>query len=770
MLKICLFVVISLVPTAYVRAQSPAPSPPEGVNAQQTVTLPEGFDGAPPPQLPATISRDDAGRTTVRAVRLVRPLTIDGVLDEDIYRTITPISDFIQNEPQNNTPATEKTEVWISFDSENVYVSARMHESQPERMIVNEMRRDSFALVQNENFQFVFDTFHDRQNAVSLQFNPIGGRMDGQVTNGSQFNFDWNPIWRVQTRRHPDGSWTAEAAVPFKSLRFQPGQAQVWGFQARRISRWKNETSYLTALPSGTGINGHVRVVDFATLVGLEVPSGSRPLDLKPYVTSNLTTDRTSQPNLNNKFGKDFGFDAKYAVTQNLTADFTFNTDFAQVEADEQQINLSRFSLFFPEKREFFLENQGLFQFAANNTGNNNQNTSETPTVFYSRRIGLDGGRPVPLEAGGRLSGRLGKFSLGLMNIRTDDVAAFNVPTTNFSVARVRRDILRRSAVGAVYTRRSVATNHLGDAESYGVDGAFAFFQNVYANTYWAQTKNPRTGDDDTSYRGQFFYNADRYGAQMERLAVGEDFDPQLGFMRRQDFHKSRAMLRFNPRPRNRFRAVRQFNYQTSIEYYTNSDGAFESRERRAEFGIEFDSSEQFEFNVVENVENLLEGFNLARGVDVPAGEYKYTAIESSLSIGQQRRVSGSVNLEAGQFYSGTRVSLGFSGARVKLHPQFALEPSVSVNRVDLPFGEFTTKLVSTRATYTITPLMFISGLVQYNSSNHTLGSNVRFRWEYQPGSELFVVYNDGRDTTLSGAPILQNRSIVFKINRLFRF
>ena len=721
------------------------------------------------PQLPATVSRD-GGRTTVRAVRLTAPLRVDGTLDEEIYRTITPISDFIQNEPQNDVPATEKTEVWIFFDNDNIYVSARMHESQPGRMIVNEMRRDSTAIVQNENFQFVFDTFNDKRNAVSLQFNPIGGRMDGQVTNGSQFNFDWNPIWRVQTQRLPDGSWTAEAAIPFKSLRFQPGQAQTWGFQARRISRWKNETSYLTRLPNGTGINGHTRVVDFATMVGLEIPNASRPLDLKPYVTSNLSTDRVANPRINNKFGKDFGFDAKYAVTQNLTADFTYNTDFAQVEADEQQVNLSRFSLFFPEKREFFLENQGLFQFAANNTGMNNFNNSETPTLFYSRRIGLDGGRPIPLEVGGRLSGRIGKFSLGMMNIRTDDVAASNVPINNFSVVRLRRDILRRSAIGAIYTRRDQATNRLGDAESYGLDGAFAFFQNLYFNTYWAQTKNPNTGDDDTSYRGQMFYNADRYGAQLERVAVGEDFDPQMGFMRRQDFHKSRAMVRFNPRTRNRFRAVRQFNYQTSVEYFTNSTGAFESRERRGEFGMEFDSSEQFEFNVVEYREHLLEGFNLARGVDVPAGDYKYTVVESSFQIGSQRRFSGSINFEGGQFYGGTRVSLGFSGARFKLSPQFALEPSVSVNRVELPFGEFTAKLVSTRATYTMTPLMFVSGLVQYNSSNDAFSTNIRLRWEYQPGSELFVVYNDGRDTSGDRFAQLQNRSIVFKINRLFRF
>jgi len=229
-------------------------------------------------------------------------------------------------------------------------------------------------------------------------------------------------------------------------------------------------------------------------------------------------------------------------------------------------------------------------------------------------------------------------------------------------------------------------------------------------------------------------------------------------------------MLRFSPRPQNRFKAVRKFSYQTSIEYYTNSDDQFESRERRLEFSSEFQSSEQLEINLVEFRERLVEPFGIADNVTIPEGDYHYANIEVNFEVGQQRRASGTWFVEAGSFYDGTRTSFGYNSARVKITPQLAVEPSISINRVELPYGDFTAKLASARTTYTITPLMFVSGLVQYNSSNRLFATNVRMRWEYQPGSELFVVYNDGRDTTGDGFPDLQNRSVIVKVNRLFRF
>jgi hypothetical protein len=743
------------------------PDPPVAAFASSAVAeprlnLPSEYEGPQPPDLPATSARDSEGRTVVRAVRLNAPIRVDGQLDEAIYTSVTPISDFIQTEPVPGGPATERTEVWVSFDGDNVYVSVRAFESQPDRMIVNEMRRDSWDLNQNENFAFALDTFYDKRNSVNFTFNPLGGRMDGQNTNEGEWNRDWNPIWDVAVRRHPDG-WTAEAAVPFKSIRYQPGTAQLWGIQLRRVNRWKNEVSFLTRVPDGAGNNGLSRTSQFATLVGIEAPASSPIFDVKPYVTSDLT--RTAPgPGGSDVLGKDVGLDVKYGLTRGLTADFTYNTDFAQVEADEQQVNLTRFSLFFPEKRDFFLENQGIFNFGgAGNYG------GDTPTLFYSRRIGLDEGQVVPIEAGGRITGRAGPYSIGLLNIQSGAVGSAGVPSTNFGVVRVSRDILRRSAIGVMATRRSQVSGGTGTGETFGVDGAFRFFTNLSMQTYWAKTSTPGLEGRDTSYRTQINYNGDRYGLAAQRLAVGRNFNPETGYVRRRDFAKYQLNTRFSPRP-TRIPSVRKFQYWAGFQAFTNGDGHLESREIKGEFKTEFASSDEFQVTYQRNFERLFEPFEIADDVIVAEGGYDNTTLRAELGIGQQRVASGTLFYEQGAFYGGDRTVFGYSNGRVKVNGHFALEPGLSINRVTLPVGSFTAKLVTSRLTYTITPLMFVSSLMQYNSSSNSLSTNARLRWEYSPGSELFVVYNEGRDTLTRGVPDLQNRSLIVKVNRLLRF
>ena len=351
---------------------------------------PAVVDGPPPPQPPAVISRDAADRATIRAVRVDR-LTIDGVLDERLYQDVPSVSGFIQQEPLEGAPATEQTEVWVSFDDDNFYLSVRCWNSAPEsRWIVNEMRRDNNNVAAGEFVGFLLDTFYDRRNGGNFGVNPIGGRVDGELTDERVVNMDWNPIWEVETGRF-EGGWTFEAAFPFKSLRYRPGRSQIWGFNLKRNVQWKNERSFLVPIPAARGKGGIMTVSLAATIVGLEVPEKGLSLEVKPYAISDLTSDRTASPPLNNKLNGDVGLDVKYGITQNVVADLTVNTDFAQVEADEQQINLTRFSLFFPEKREFFLENQGLFAFGGVGAGPFS-GAGDTPVLFYSRRIGLEGG------------------------------------------------------------------------------------------------------------------------------------------------------------------------------------------------------------------------------------------------------------------------------------------------------------------------------------------------------------------------------------------
>ena len=732
--------------------------------------LPAGFDGPPVPVLPQTISRDEAGHVVVRAIRLTSPFRLDGTLDEAVYREMSPASDFVQTEPIDGVPATEKTEMWILFDDENIYVGARMWESQPERMVVNEMRKDSPNAFQNESLTVVLDTFYDRRNGVGFLINPIGGRQDGQITN-ERWNRDWNTVFDFGVGTF-DGGWTAELAIPFKSLRYRPGASQLWGLNARRVNKWKNEISHLVSVGTSNSGSAVYRMSLAATVVGLDVPAGSRNLDIKPYATSNLSTDRNLRPSVSNDLGADAGIDVKYGVTQNLTADFTYNTDFAQVEADEQQVNLSRFSLFFPEKREFFLENPGLFAFGGV-TVNNGQPSSEAPMLFYSRRIGLNQGRVVPLNAGARLTGRVGRYAVGLMNIQTGEERVSQSPSTNFSLVRLRRDVLRKSNIGLIATGRSINANGSGSNAVYGVDGAFSFFENVFFDTYWARTRTTGLSGDDTSYRGAFAYGGDRYGLELERLAVGSHFNPEVGFVRRYDMRRSSAQARFSPRPR-ASTLVRKYITQGSIDYVENGAGRLETRDSEGVFGIEFQNSDRSTASYISSYEFLPRPFRIAPGVVLPVRGYSSQKVRLSHSFGTQRVMSGNVSAEYGSFYSGHRLAVGLSGGRLKLTSQFAVEPTYAINTVTLAEGAFTTHLLGSRVTYSMTPLMFASALMQYNSTNHLMSANARLRWEYAPGSELFVVYNEERDT-LDGIgrprfPEIANRSFIIKINRLLRF
>ncbi len=748
--------------------------------------------GAPPPPIPpATINRDASGRATLRAVRLTGPLGVDGVLNEGVYETTPPFGGFLQQTPLQGAPATERTEAWIFYDDDNIYVAARLWDSAPEsRWVANEMQRDSFQLIQNEYFSAAFDTFYDRRNGLAFMINPLGGFFDFQITDEGNPNSDWNPVWDSSVGRF-DGGWTVEMEIPFKSIRFRPGAAeQVWGLQLGRNIRWKNETTYLNPVPISGG-PGEFRVSAGATLTGIDVPAGNRVFEVKPYAIGGLATDVNAVPDpIRNQGSGDFGIDVKYGVTENLTADFTYNTDFAQVEVDEQQVNLTRFSLFFPEKRDFFLESRGIFDFGrgANFGGGGGPSAGrptggggffgggDAPIIFFSRRIGLQQdpesrvSRTVPILGGGRLTGRVGPFSIGVLGIGTGSENTVGADPTTFSVLRISRDILRRSRIGAIYTGRSVALTSPGSNEVFGADGQFAFYDNVYFNGYFARSRTANRVGDDTSYQGVFTYNGDLVAVQLDHLRVGSNFNPEMGFLRRRDFRRNFATANYAPRPRS-IEAVRQFTFGGTLDYVETGAGAVETRIAQLRFQTEFESSDIVGFDVQNNYEMIVRPFFLAPEVAIDPGQYDFNDFYASYSMGAQRRVSGTLTFQRGGFYNGTITAYGFQRGRVELTPQFSFEPGISINRIELPIGSATIPLVTSRVTYTLTPRMFFGGLIQYNSSNASLGTNLRLRWEYQPGSELFVVYNDTRNTSfLDRNAVLENRAFIVKLTRLFRF
>jgi hypothetical protein len=730
-------------------------------------------DGRPIPVAPAVIARNASG-VTIRATRITTPLRIDGRLDEAVYEQVAALTEFEQQDPKEGAPVSERTEAWVMFDDEHFYVACRCFDANPGRMVANDMRRDSSNLRQNDNFGVQLDTFHDKRNGFLFYVSPVGGMFDGATSDERQNNADWNTVWEAKTTRNDQG-WFAEIAIPFKSLRYRPGRDQVWGINIRRTIRAKNEYSYIVPMRPSWGIIAMFRSSAAATLIGLQTPPASKNLEVKPYGISRLATDTQARPAVRNDITADAGLDVKYGITKSLTADFTVNTDFAQVEADEVQVNLTRFNLQFPEKRDFFLEGQGTFAFAPGVVGGfAPQGASQlggggAPTIFYSRQIGLSAGRPVPILGGARITGRVGGYSLGALNIESDDDAAVGAPKTNFTVLRVRRDVLRRSTIGALFTNRSASSVSPGSNQVFGVDANFGFRQNVYVNGYAARSQTEALPDQEYSYRGTFGYTGDRYGVQLDRLVVGDGFNPEVGFLTRTAFRRNLATARFSPRPRSSQR-VRKYYFEQSFVYDTDNSNRLESRQHLSAFRTEFQNSDVIHVEYFRDHELLRRAFSPGTGVRFAAGRYSFQHLRAAVSFGQQHRLSGVVASDLGEFYDGTRRTLTMN-ARYGISTQLGIEPNVSLNWIARPDQSALVRAIGARTTFTMTPRMFVAALVQYASNSNSLTTNFRFRWEYQPGSELFVVYTDGHDTVaLSGQPSLLNRGLVVKVNKLLRF
>jgi hypothetical protein len=758
---------------------------PSAASAQSIEIL-----GPAAPEAPAVFARDGQGRITIRATRLRSALDLDGDLDEAVYREVSPIDHFVQQEPSEGQVSTERTLAWLFFDDDHFYVGVRAYDSAPERLVANELRRDNFNIFQNDNITISIDSLYTRRSGVFFQMNALGAQRDQEVQDERSNNNDWNTIWRVRSKILADG-WAMEFAVPFSSLRFRAAGPQVWGFNLRRVIRWKNEHVSIAPIPASATTRAMYKFDIMATLVGVETPTVRKPLDFKPYAIGSSTTNLSATPAFRNDPSANAGFDAKYSLTSSLVADFTYRTDFAQVEEDQQQVNLTRFSLFFPEKRDFFLEGQGLFSFGAEQRGGGGggQNSARsstpslTPVVFYSRRIGLGAGGVVPIVAGGRVTGRAGKFSVGLLNIETDesafaqgasaDQALAATPQTNFSVVRLRRDILRRSNIGMIVTRR--APHEAANNTVFGVDANFWFFQNVTATGYWAASRSRiadrglRIRQDSSSYRAELEWAPDQYGIKYEHLVVGSEFEPEVGFLRRSAFSRNYLYTRFSPRPAGGI--VRRHVFEAEFDHITGSDdGVLETREAKLAYRAELRGNDQWGIDYSRNYEFLRHGFSVVPDKPIPAGAHHFGDVRSVYVFGPQRRISGSISGGAGSFYDGTNKELSARGY-VELRPGFNVEPGMTLNWIDIPAGAFRTTVAGARTSYMFSPYMALSALVQYNSTSSSLGSSIRFRWEYRPGSDFFVVYSDGRDTRVTDRfPALLNRTFVVKVTRLFRF
>ncbi len=733
------------------------------------------LDGSPAPDWPESITRDAQGRATVRAIRLDAPLVLDGRLDEAVYDEYAPFGGFIQVAPTAGDPSSERTDVWVAFDDTNIYVTCRCwDEAPPEQWVANELRRDTPGLRNNEHFGVMFDTFYDRRSGSMFYANPLGARADYSVIDEGSPNSDWNPVWDVAGGEF-DGGWVVEMSIPFKSLRYIAGPDQMWGIQLRRSIRHKNEWTYLNPVPPFlAGPQALNRVSAAGTVVGLDLPSAGNNIELKPYAIGGISTDLVSTPTTSNEATGDVGLDLKYGLTANLTADVTINTDFAQVEVDEQQVNLTRFSLFFPEKRDFFLEGRGVFDFGRGGGGGFRPGAGfgrgggDAPTIFYSRRIGLDQGLVLPIRAGARVTGKVGAFGVGAVNIQTGADDAAGVASTNYTVLRVKRDILERSSLGAIFTNRNIAVDGGGANRVYGADAAFGITQDLQVGGYWARTETPGLAGNEDSWQLSGSYNGDRYGATASHLEVGGAFNPEVGFLRRSDFVKRAGSLRFSPRPAS-IESIRKLTWEISVDHFANTAGFMQSRRQTGRFDVEMENSDRYAAEIVDEFERIDESFSISDDLTILPGRYNFRSQRLSYTAGPQRRLSGGVSFQWGNFYSGSIRAVNVNQGRVVVSNNLSLEPGFSLNLIDLPQGESTQAVYRLRADYAFTPRMFASSLIQYNDATNTLSSNVRFRWEYAPGSELFVVWTDERETGPGGMG-LRARGLVVKGTRLLRF
>ena len=724
------------------------------------------------------------------------PPTIDGRVDDAIWETVTPHSMFTQQDPQLGEPATERTEVRLLFGPTAVYVSFICFDADPSKIIVSQAKRDA-SLAETEAVIAVFDTFNDNQNAFVFGTNPLGIEYDGQVaregqTSGltfgggaagtqrggiSAFNPNWDGDWTVRAQITERG-WEAEMAIPLKTLRYDPGQDKTWGFNVMRNIRHKNEQVYLSFIPRGFDI---YRISLAAKVPGLDMPQ-RRDIKLIPYVLGSANNDYTKASDQLDRDAQ-VGVDAKWGVTPSLTLDATVNTDFAQVEADEEQVNLTRFDLFFPEKRPFFLENASTFQFGV----------PQSVDLFFSRRIGLSGAasslQPIPIIAGGRLSGKMaGSWNVGLLNIQTNDEqsssGALLSPDTNFTVLRAQKEV-GRSSYGAIFVGKFSSGDLTGTTynewnRAYGVDANWQLSEGQRVSTYFARTDTPETeanrnGPRGSDYSGRAFYDFRNRLWQIGGgfTQVGDNFNPEVGFLPRRGYRRPEFRVFFQPQPK-RPRWIRRYAPHISSNAYWDLNGNLQTAFSHIHaFEIQPMRGGRFGWFADQNKDNPLAPFTVYNRdgdrVVIPAGEYTWWQNAFEYFHDPSAAITGSIRYRIGSYYDGDFNSLELM-SDYRFTARFTASVGWTRQDVSLPGGAFVANLVPVKASYSFTNLASLSALVQYNGQTGVYSSNIRLALLNRSGTGLFVVYNDRRDVLETTSYDTVGRSFVVKYTRLIDF
>jgi len=729
------------------------------------------------PQAPA---RPEAPRPSLTASRAAQPPLLDGdIAGDPAWAGAAPSSGFTQEQPDEGQPSSERTEVRVIYTRDTLYVGVICYDRDPSGIIVSDARRDS-ALDQTDSFQIILDTYRDSLNGFVFGTNPAGIEYDGQVTNegqgggglaggqrqqagsGSGFNVNWDGAWEVRSRIS-DLGWSAEFAIPFRTLRFPSGDSQTWGVNFQRNIRRRNERSYWA--PVSRQFNLY-RLSLAGSLGGLETPS-FRNLKITPFVLGNVIESGVRPTDA--RFDPDAGIDLKYSVTPSLVLDGTVNTDFAQVEIDDQQVNLDRFDLFFPEKRPFFLENAGFFTVG---------NPGEVD-LFFSRRIGIGpSGEQVAINGGGRLSGKAGRFNIGLLNMQTDDVALLNpveggplrLAGSNFTVARVSRDLPNRSSVGGLFINRGGTGEFKADRDynrTYAVDGKAGIRQHTVLSSFLARTETPDVDSDDYAYNVRSRTSVPRFDLDFGYQEVAARFNPEVGFLTRRGYRKpdARIMTRWRPHVLNLQEIRPHSSYRA---FYGIADDLLESMQWHIDNHWQFRNSYEVHTGMNVTEEGLRKPFEIYPGIFVPAGSYPHSEAQLVFMTNQGAPLSLNMETRIGGFFGGDRVQWTPT-VRMRAGETLTAEVAYQRNAVDLPWGDFTTNLLRTRLSYSFNTRTFLQGLVQYNDRADLWSVNLRFGWLQAANTGLFVVYTDTHGLyDLFDRPERTDRSLVLKFSRIF--
>jgi hypothetical protein len=694
-------------------------------------------------------AQEAASRPAATAVSVREAPMIDGQLNERAWLEAPPLASFTQAEPFEGQPASERTEVRIIYDDVAIYVGVMLHDGDPSQIVTTDTRRDA-DLREMDSFQIIFDTFRDQQNGFVFGTNALGVQYDAQVRSEGRPDATWDGSWEVRTNVTESG-WTAEFRIPLRTLRYGPAP-QVWGVNAFRNIQRSRERTYWAPLAREYNLE---RLSSAGDLRGLQLQT-PRNLKVLPYLTS--SANRDFRPGAATDVVGDFGFDVKFGITPSLNLDATYNTDFAQVEVDSQQINLTRFNLRFPEKRPFFQENAGLFRVGKGNELD----------LFFSRRIGLDeDGNIVPIRGGGRLSGKMSGFNVGALNMQTG--AGGSAPANNFSVLRASRELRNRSGVGVMFINRSATGSGARSTDwnrTWGTDARLGLGEHFDVGGFAARTETPGRTGRDYAYNVDSGWDDGQHQMTFEWGATGEDFNPEVGFVETPGGYRRFRVGAGETMRQEKIRnwGFREFNPHINYTRYDYLDGGLLNAELHLDNHWDWENGQFITVALNGTWDGLREPFQVYPGVVVPAGEHG--GLRGTFRYNSDRRewLYGRVQWDVGRFLTGNQSSPTFQLV-IREGGRFTLDTTWNYRQIDLPQGLFHTNLGNMRVTYNFTPSVFVQTLLQYNDRTDRWSTNLRFHWLQTAGTGLFLVYNDTESLNGFG-PI--NRAFIVKYVRQF--